>query len=1072
MKKFALLCAAAAIVAPAPALAQETTGAVRGQVTSNGAPVAGATVVVVHEPSGTISSVNTDSSGSFSANGLRVGGPYTVEVTADGFDNYKVTDLFLTAGEPARLPLDLGAKSEAANDIVVTGTRVAREQSTGPITSLTRTEIDGVASVNRDIRDLARRDAFVTMDLTNSRTIEVAGNNGRLNRFSVDGVQFSDDFGLNNGGLPTSRGPVPYDAIEQFSVKVAPYDVSEGDFQGGAVNVILRSGGNKFKGGAFFTYTDDKLTGSKTRNQNVNLDFDSKQWGGYLSGPIVKDQLFFMVAYEKTKESDPFDNGVGSGFANQVPGVTEADIANVTTIAKNVYNYDTLGLSPNAVEEDEKLVVKLDANLTEKQRASFTFIRNVGTQQFQQNTFTTSPFAVGLTSNGYELQEEVKSGVFQLNSDWADNLSSELRVSRRVYHRDQTPFGGRDFSQFEVCLDPTSVGSATSCNGTRIFFGPDVSRHANDLDTRNTSADFTVRYNVGNQAIKGILGWTRVNTYNLFLQRALGDYYFDSLVDFQNRRANRLRFGAAVPSLDPTDAAAQFKTDNWTFGLQDDWDVNPDLQISAGIRADLFTSGDEPPLNPNFLARYGYTNKSTFDGKWLFQPRIGFNWKPSKRLIVRGGTGVFGGGSPDVFVSNSFSNTGLLTNAVDINRTNCAASLTCAALNNVDGYTIPGSVNTFVVNGASLSLAPTNVIDPDLDIASQWRSSLSVNYEADLGFLGDGWLFGADALYSSVIDGYTWTDIRSVPIGTLPDGRTRYGPINGVATTNQDLLMTNSSRGRSIVGVLRFSKKWDLGLSIDGSYTRSNVKDENALTSATAGSLYGNNAFFDPNRASYGRSIYEIKDQWKFGVDYNHAFFGNAKTRVSLFGEYRSGRPYSITFLDRGSGRLPVFGTVGNGGRVLAYIPTLNDPKVVFASSTVNGVTQTAAQAEALFNSIVDREGLGKFRGKVISKNSQTSPDFFKVDLHLSQDIPTSLGESRVRVFADIENVLNMINKNWGSLRQVSFPYTAAIATVECVSVVSNNCTQYRYSRVEDVNKTLNARQSLYGIRLGVRFDF
>ena len=1086
MKKLHLLCAAAVIVAPATAFAQETTSSVRGQVTSGGAPVGNAQVTIVHEPSGTTSTTDSDSSGAFSASGLRVGGPYSIEVSADGYDTIKVTDLHLTAGEAFRVPIDL-PRQEASKDIVVTGTRVRREESTGPITALTRTEIEGAASVNRDIRDLARRDAFVTMDLTNSRTIEVAGNNGRLNRFSVDGVQFSDDFGLNNGGLPTSRGPVPFDAIEQFSIKVAPYDIAEGDFQGGAINVILRSGGNKFKGSAFYTYSDDSLTGDKTDGQEVNLEFKSKQYGGFLSGPIIKDRLFFMVAYEKTKETDPFDDGVGPGFANQVPGVTVAQADQISQIAQSVYNYDTLGIIQNATEQDEKIVAKLDWNITDDHRAAFTYVRNIGTQQFQRNTFTTAPASLGLRSSGYELKEEVNSGVFQLNSDWTDSFSTELRVSHRDYKRDQTPFGGREFAQMEVCLDPTSVNAgsntATSCGGSRIFFGPDISRHTNDLDTKNTSIDLTGRVNLGNHVIKGLLGFTQNKTFNLFLQRSLGDYYFDSIADFQNRVANRLRFGAAVPSLDPNDAAAQFRTRNFTFGLQDDWDVNDELQVTGGVRIDYFEGDDSPASNPFFETRYGFTNTHTFDEKYLIQPRVGFNWKPTDRLIVRGGTGVFGGGTPDVFVSNSFSNTGTLTNAVDISRsgnTNCANTVpnTCAALSNVDGYNIHPSVLANVGNVTTRPSAPVNAIDPDLDIASQWRSSLSANYDASLPGLGDGWLFGADLLYSKVIDAYQWTDLRSVPIGTLPDGRTRYGQLTPPAGhpafvgINQDLLMTNSGKGRSIVAVARFSKRFDFGLEIDGSYTRSNIKDCNAITSATANSLYESNAFHDPNSAACGRSIYEIKDQWKFGLDFRRKFLGDNETRISLFGEYRSGRPYSITMLDRGTGRLPVFGTVGNGGRVLLYVPGLNDDRVTFISSTVGGVTQTADEARALFYQIMADEGLGKYRGQVVPKNSQTSPDFFKVDLHLSQEIPTYVLGSKVKLFADVENILNMIDSDWGALRQVSFPYTAPIATVTCTSVVNNNCTQYQYSRVTPVTKTLNGRQSLYQIRVGARFSF
>ena len=1092
MNKFRLLCAAAAIVAPASAYAQETTSSIRGEVTSGGSPVANAEVVVTHVPSGSRSTATTGPDGGFSLAGLRVGGPFTVSVTAQGFQQSQITDIFLQAGQPFRIPVELGSEETA---IIVTGVRGARQTSNGPITGLNREDIEGVASINRDIRDLARRDPFATIDLTNSRTIEVAGQNGRLNRFSVDGVQFSDDFGLNNGGLPTSRGPVPFDAIEQFAVRVAPFDISEGDFQGGAINVVLRSGTNNFHGSAFYTYTNENLTGDRSRptagnpTGNIALDFRSEQYGGLIAGPIIRDRLFFMMAYERTNESDPFDDGVGPGFANQVPGITQAQIDQVSQIAQGTYGIDTGGLIQNAVEQDEKYIVKLDWNINDDHRASLTYIRNVGTQQFQQNTFTTAPFALGLQSNGYELAEEVNVGVFQLNSTWSDRLSTELRVSYRDYNRDQTPFGGRQNAQFGVCLDPTSVGSATSCNGSRIFFGPDISRQSNDLNTENFSVDFSARYTVGDHTLKAIFGYTDISVFNLFLQRSLGDIYFDSIADFQARRANSIRYANAVPSLNPNDAGASFSSQAFTFGLQDDWDVTDNFQLTAGVRFDLFDNSRPPPLNANFLARNGFPNNETFAGRSVIQPRIGFNWQPIQRLIIRGGVGIFAGGTPDVFLSNSYSNTGQLTNDTGaITRANCvAAGNTCSALDNVTGVGIPGPIGAFLTtNVGSLAAAPVNAIDPDLDIASQLRATISANYEADLGPLGDGWLFGVDFLYGNVIDAYQWTDLRSTVIGTLPDGRPRYGqrPGSGAATTNQDLLMTNSTQGRSYIGVIRLAKSWDFGLSIDASYTRSDVTDVNAITSATAGSLYSNNAFANPNFAALGRSIYEISDQYKLRFDFNRAFFGDYRTRFSLFAEYRSGRPYSLTTFDPSGNRLAVFGTVGNAARNLIYIPTAGgDPRVSFDS----------AASEATFNGLVNTLGLERYRGRIVPKNSQSSPDVFRVDLHLSQELPAPginriFPRARFQVFADIENVLNMIDSDWGALRQVSFPYTATIANIQCLTTPTatgtapaagvvntastQNCAQYRYSNILSPNEALVGRQSLYQIRVGVRFEF
>ncbi len=1057
----------------APAYAQETSSAIRGVVEGPNGPVAGASVVVVHEPSGTKLNTITSGDGSFAANGLRVGGPFTVTVDAAGFETAQVTEVYLQAGLPVRLPVKL----EAAREIVVTGASIQPKiaLSDGPTTALGRAEIEAAASINRDVRDLARRDPLATIDL-GSRAIEIAGNNGRLNRFSVDGMQMSDDFGLNSGGLPTSRGPVPFDAIEQFSVKVAPFDIAEGDMQGGAVNVVLRSGSNKFHGGGFFSYTDDSLTGSKSRDKTVNLNFDSKQFGGWLSGPLVKDKLFFMAAYERTKEGQPLDAGVGAGFANQVPGITQDHVDQITSIAKTRYGYDTMGLIATTQEEDEKIVAKLDWNVSDAHRASLTYIRNVGTNQYQQSTNLSSNYSLGLQSNGYELREEVNSGTFELNSTWSDVISTTARVSYRDYNRDQTPFGGLAFPQMEVCLDPGSSGALTpgnkpsECDGTvasRLVFGPDISRQANDLNTENLSIDLTTRVELGNHSLRLMTGFTRVHVYNLFLQRALGDFYFDSIAAFEAGVAQRLRYGNAVPSNDANDAAADFSTRNWTFGIQDDVQLTDNLSLTVGARYDLFDNGPLPALNPNYVDRYGFSNRETFKGRGLFQPRAAINWNATDRIAVKAGVGIFGGGTPDVYLSNVYSNTGLLTNQIDINSVECATQALCNGLgtlaNPLTGGTIaPAVIEYLTDNVASLVAAPTDGIDPNLKLANKLKATFGVDFDTDLGPLGDGWLFGVQVVYDKTLQGYMWTDLRSEVIGTLPDGRKRYGPLGGNATTNRDLLLTNTTDGYGFFQTFRFEKRFG-ELNVSGSYTHSTVKDRAAMTSSTSSSNYSNNAFFDPNIAAYGRSPYEYTHQAKFGLDYRHAFFGDNKTTLGIFGEYRSGRPYSLTMEGGRSGRSLVFGTVGNLSGVLLYVPTIDDTKVVFDSPA----SQTA------FNSLVTTLGLEKYRGKVIPKNSQTSPDFFKVDLHFGQELPVPLfNGGKFELFVDIENFLNMLDKDWSALRQVSSPWNAPVVSVTCNATSGDNCTQYKYSKVTAPNEVLQTRQSLYGIRVGAKVKF
>ena len=276
MRHLRLGCALAALIAPMAVQAQETTATLFGQVqTDAGAPVPGATVVIVHTPSGTRTTQVTDSGGKFNATGLRLGGPFAVTVTANGYDAADTALDNLTAGAPQRIEVAL---TPAGQTIVVTGARARRSAITiasGPATTLDRTQIQGVATINRDIRDLARRDPLVSLDSTNSRAISIAGQNNRFNRITVDGILFGDPFGLNNGGLASQRGPVPIDAICQFSVEIAPADIQQGNFQGGAINTQLCSGTNEFHGQGFYTYSDDGLAGSKTRERVSSTAFST-----------------------------------------------------------------------------------------------------------------------------------------------------------------------------------------------------------------------------------------------------------------------------------------------------------------------------------------------------------------------------------------------------------------------------------------------------------------------------------------------------------------------------------------------------------------------------------------------------------------------------------------------------------------------------------------------------------------------------------------------------------------------------------------------------------------------------
>ncbi|HJP68699.1 MAG TPA: TonB-dependent receptor [Sphingomicrobium sp.] len=1070
--------AAAAIIA-SPAAAQETTSSISGTVTAAGAPVPNATVTVIHVPSGTRTTVTTNATGAYTAAGVRSGGPYTVSVSARGYAPSQVTDVYTTIGQTFELPVTL---EPAGKEIVVTASRVrgARDISEGPATVLNANQISKVASVNRDIRDLMARDPFATLDSTQStgRQVSFAGVNPRFNRFTVDGVPVTDSFGLNPDGLPSRRGPVPLDSIAQFETKEAPYDIREGFFEGGVINAVLKSGTNQFHGTAFYTYNDNSMNGHENKNLTVpNLKTKSQDFGAEISGPIIKDRLFFMVAGERVRATQPISYSYGANLS-------DTTLNQVISLASTVYGV-TAGAPPQiSSDKDDRLVAKIDANISETQRLSATgFYTKDSITSVNKNDTTD----VSTPSDDWVKPNRVIGGAIQLNSDWSSAVSTEARVRYKDYQSGQTPFTpGTAFAT--VCTDPGSasaliVGSPTSCsaNIASVYVGPPGSAQANVLHIKTFGLSLLTRLNYGDHTFRLLTEYEDSTNYDLFLATTVatagsagpyGAYYFDTIAAFQARTAQAFGYSNAT-TLNQADAAAKFSYQTYTLGLQDDWRVSNQLHVTAGVRYDRLGSASVPPNNVNFLKREGFPNTSFIEGKDLLQPRVGFDYTPTRRLTFRGGVGIFGGGTPDVYVANAFSNSGVQPASV-------TGAQVPSALTNVSLTSVPAAA-TAAIQSATLSAnGATSALDPGFKIPSQWRATLSGNYRANLGPLGDNWLFGADVLFSKVRNAILVKDYRDVPItgasALTPDGRQRYYDVvcnnNTTACPGDggDYVLTNTHHGRGFVGVVHFDKRWDFGLDINGSFTYQNVKDQQALTSSVASSNYNNGAYYDPNGGAYGASDDEVKYSIKYNVSYEHAFFGDYKTRIDLFGQTRIGYPYSYTFQDpNGAGRSLVFGTAGSNNHYLFYVPTgPNDPKAQYA----NLATQTAIE------NLINSTDLKKYRGRVAPRNAFFDPWFTKLDLHLEQEIPTFLGHSRVSVFADVENLLNLLDHNWGETLRASFPYNKSVVQVSCVAAGANSCDHYLYSKASSpatlaspVNN-FNLGSSLYTIRIGARFTF
>ncbi|PAX07313.1 TonB-dependent receptor [Sphingomonas lenta] len=1086
--------AAVALIAPAAVSAQETTARIRGTVTANDQPVVGATVVATDVASGTRSQTTTEADGGFNFSGLRPGGPYTVEVTSPQ-GNTTVTDIFTVVQQEFQLPIDLTASATGAadagavgEDIVVTASSIAGAgtSSDGPQTVLTQADIRGVASVNRDIRDIQRRDPFASLDLSNNGerggAVSFAGVNPRFNRFTINGVQVGDTFGLNQDASPTGRGPVPYDALGQVSVSIAPYDIRQGNFQGGVIDAVLLSGTNEFHGTGFYSQSRDELQGKRTKDDRLTVpNYLSETYGATIRGPIIPDKLFFMVSAERNTDPRPF----GTQLQN-IPRLTQSTIDQIVATATGTYNFDPGNILVINNRKDEKIVGRLDWNVTDGQRLSLSYINAFDTLDSQNNTSQSNATPqYGLESNAYALSQLLRAGIVQLNSDWTDNFSTEARFLYRSSERGQEPLRGRGFAQFGVCTEPTSVNTggnntATSCGtAPRVFFGPDISRQTNELFFDTWGGSLLARIELGDHEVRLLGEYNENRTFNNFLQNSLGNFYFDSLADYQNRRATQLTLRVPVNG-QPNGAAADFKYGQFTLGFEDNWRITDNLNFTYGVRYDLFGMRDTPTLNPFFLQRYGFANTQTYKGLDNFQPRISFNWNSPYGVRLRGGVGVFGGGSPDIYLSNSFSNT-VLSNQVVITRglanAGIPAAVVSAALDNVTGQ-IPAAVANFVQSDTrQLANTITGALDPDFRLPSSLKATLSAEYDLF------GFTVGADYLYTENIYSVIFTDQRAVRTGLrTPDGRPRYtSAAAGFGDQNYDILTTNATRGRSHIGVVRVNRDFDNGINIFGSYTLQDVKDVSNASSSTINSNYGNQIFgADPDLPAYGTSNDEITWQFKYAVGLNRAFFGDYRTIIQLFGETRAGRRYSFTMRDNTNTRSSVFGTILNQSQHLLYVPTgIDDARVSYDS------TATRDSLESL----IQNTSLKDYRGRVAGKNIARSRAFTRIDLHVEQEVPTGIGDSKVSLFADIENLPNLIDKDWGGLRQLGFPQSASVVNVQCLQApvatgtaptaaqttanTSQPCAQYRYSTFTTPNEAVpQLDRSVYLIRVGARFSF
>ncbi len=965
----ACLLMALFVALPNESFAQSTSGTIRGYVqTPSAQPAVGAKVTVTDTRTNATRSTTTNDNGSFNLSGLAIGGPFTIAVESLEYKNALITDVYTNLS--AAVNFDIALEAGMIEEVIVTGSAMLAGMALaiGPSSNFDIKVLEAAPTINRNITDVIRADPRIYVDESRGgvNAIQCAGKNSRFNSLTVDGVRMADSFGLNSNGYPTERMPFSYDAINQVAVELAPFDLQYGGFSACNINAVTKSGANEFFGSAFYDYTSDSLRGDSLEGDKIESgDYTEKRYGVTLGGPIIKDKLFFFLAYEKLDGANLFDRGaIGSGAVNEVP-VSQAELDEIADIARTIYQYDPGFIPASHDHEDEKLLIKLDWNINESHRASFTYTFNDG-ENFTGSDRDNSE--IEFSNHYYERGAELKSYVGSLYSSWTDNFTTELRVSYLEIDNRQISVGGTDFGEIRVELDDVDV-----------YLGGDDSRQSNKLDYDVTSFSLKGTYNLNGHYLTLGVEQESLEIFNMFVQHSETEIRFDGIEAFRNGFADAIYYNNA-PTQNPADAAALWGYDLNTVFLQDRFEPNDRMTIVAGLRYDWYSTNDAPLVNQDFVADYGFANNATVDGEGLFQPRIGFTYELTDDTSMHGGIGLYTGGNPNVWLSNNYSANNVLQfgqRGRSFGYTDGSRSLfdpdvvyvACEdGVPSGPGYCIQQELYDAVSAGVGDNFE-INYLDPNFKLPSEWKLALGITH-----FFPNDYVLTADVLFTQSQDSAMVLHGDIDQVGTDEDGYPIYDD-----PREASFVLTNSSKKpESKTFSVGLAKSFDNGFDFTVGYAYTDSEDVQPMTSSVGFSNYTNRAFFDPQEDVVSTSNYQIKHRFTFTTTWRKDFWGKFPSTMSLYGAYNSGQPFSYTF----------DGTISPYG----FTPYLDFLNIVLEPGD--------------------------------KRNAETGSSWTKIDFRWELGIPGFLGGDTFSAFVVVDNLTNLINDDWGVLKQHNFPAT------------------------------------------------
>ena len=1069
---------------------QVTSSTISGFVKNlNNEPLVGATVEATHQPTGTKYKTSTNKTGFYVLPNIRVGGPYVVTASYVGYNTKKESDVNTELGNTSDVSVRLSESVNTLKDVVITSTKNntfskdrtgatqqfgRRELTTIPITGA-RT-IDGITKYN----PFGNGNSFGAQD-------------SRLNNFTIDGSQFNNNFGLGSSaqaGGRTGASAISLDAIDQIQVNVAPFDIRQSGFTGAGINAVTRSGSNQIEGSLYQTQRDNSSTyvGNNARGTTVTASkFDEKVRGFRLGAPIIKNKLFIFGNYEDIVRTEPGTTWISDGSpltGTQVSRVKYSDMQTLSNFMKDKFGYITgpwEGYSNT--NSSKKFLIRTDWNINDKNKLTLRYVHhnssaeiNISNSQSAGNGNRTTQYnAMSFQNSGYVIMDNTRSAVLELNSKLSNTLHNNLIVSYDKQIEDRA-YMSKMFPTIDI-----KDGSSTY---TSVGFDPFTPSNKLDYTTINLTNNIT-KYLNKHTLVAGV-NFQKYQSNNLFYPASNGVYIFNSLSDFYTAANQSLANNGAPSTFVP--ARFQFrysalpgavepmqtlKTNRLDLYLQDEYKASKNLNLTFGLRANIIS------FENTALENKAITAMTFADGeKWntgilpktqlLLEPRFGFNWDASgnKTTQVRGGTGVFTGRPPYVFLSNQIGNNGVLTGFIDVSG---SAATKYGFTSDPNKYFIPSTPTL----PSTFDLALT---DPNYKMPQVWKSNLAVDQK--LPWLG--LVASIELLYNKTLNAVHYYNANlDKSVGKLGgvDNRDLYaGNDNGVRVNDNvsmAAVLTNKNGTYHQSATFKLEKPASKGLWGYIAYTAADAQDFMDAGSIASGSWQSALSVNGNNDLGLTTSSFVVRNRivglLGYRLDYGKKYGGATTFTLGYVGSQNNPFSYIV------AGDL-------NGDRVnnndLVFVPN-KASDIRFASLTVGTTVYTEAQQQEAFDKFIDQDPyLSTRRGQYAERNALALPFLHRFDLSVAQDIFVKIKGKRnaFQIRADILNFGNMLNNEWGVSQRAGAPQLLNFVSRDAAGVPT-----YRLSTQRDGANTFLAKDTyqynssvfdVWTAQLGIRYTF